>query len=68
MYARIGRAGSWAIKDRQKEAIFEITPPISPSFELLSDLFRLKPQREYRLWGGILRRAVTASDAAYENG
>jgi len=68
MYSRIGRAGLWAIKDRQKEDTFEITPPISSSFELLSDLFRLKPQREYMLWGGVLRRAMTASDAAYENG
>ena len=30
MYARIGRAGLWAIKDRQKEAVFEITPPHQP--------------------------------------
>ena len=66
MYARIGRAGLWAIKDRQKEGVFEITHPISLSFELLSDLFKLRPQREYLLWGGALRRAVTASDAAYE--
>jgi hypothetical protein len=66
MYARIGRAGLWAIKDRQKEISFEITPPISLSFELLSDLFKLMPQREYLLWSGTLRRAITASDAAYE--
>ena len=52
MYARIGRAGLWAIKDRQKDAVFEITPPISLSFDLRSDLFKLKPQREYLLWGG----------------
>ena len=68
MYARIGRAGLWAIKDRQKEITFEMTPSISLSFELLSDLFRLRPQREYLLWSGTLRRAITASDAAYENG
>ena len=43
-------------------------PKISLSFELLSDLFRLRPQREYLLWSGTLRRAITASDAAYENG
>ena len=68
MYARIGRAGLWAIKDRQKETTFDITPSISLSFELLSDLFKLMPQREYLLWRGTLRRAVTASDAAYEGG
>ena len=68
MYARVGRAGLWAIKDRQKETSFEITPSISLSFELLSDLFKFKPQREYMLWGGVSRRAITASDAAYENG
>ena len=33
MYSRVGRAGLWAIKDRQKEAVFEITPPISLSFD-----------------------------------
>ena len=68
MYARIGRAGLWAIKDRQKETTFEMTPSLDLSFELLSDLFRLRPQREYLLWSRILRRAVTASDAAYEDG
>ena len=68
MYSRVGRAGLWAIKDRQKEGAFQITPPISLSFDLLSDLFKLKPQREYLLWKGLLRRAVTASDAAYEWG
>jgi hypothetical protein len=68
MYGRIGRAGLWAIKDRQKEYGFDITLPISLSFELLSDLFKLMPQREYLLWNKIRRRAVTASDAAYEGG
>jgi len=68
MYARVGRAGLWAIKDRQKETTFDITPSISLSFELLSDLFKLMPQREYLLWSGVRRRAVTASDAAYESG
>ena len=52
----------------RKEYIFEITPAITMSFELLSDLFKLRPQREYMLWGGAGRRAVTASDAAYEVG
>jgi hypothetical protein len=33
---------------------------------LLSDLFKLMPQREYLLWSGTLKRAITASDAAYE--
>ena len=68
MYARIGRAGLWAIKDRQKEAVFEITPPISLSFDLLSDLFKLKPQREYLLWGGysgeLLRRRTQPTSVA----
>ena len=68
MYARVGRAGLWAIKDRQKETIVEITPPIRLSFELLEDLFKLRPRREYLLWSGIQRRVVTASDAAYEGG
>ena len=68
MYARIGRAGLWAIKDRQKETTFEMTPSLDLSFELLSDLFRLRPQQEYLLWSGTLRRAITASDAAYEDG
>ena len=45
-----------------------MTPSLDLSFELLSDLFRLRPQREYLLWSGTLRRAITASDAAYENG
>ena len=52
----------------RKECIFEITPAITMSFELLSDLFKLRPQREYMLWGGAGRRAVTASDAVYEVG
>ena len=43
MFGRIGRAGLWAIKDRQKETVFELTPPINLSFELLSDLFKLRP-------------------------
>jgi hypothetical protein len=68
MYSRIGRAGLWAVKDRQKEQTWHITPAISLSFDLLCDLFKLKPQREYLLWHGLLRRAVTASDAAYEGG
>ena len=68
MYSRVGRAGLWAIKDRQKECAWCITPAISLSFDLLSDLFKLKPQREYLLWKGLLRRALTASDAAYEGG
>ena len=68
MFGRIGRAGLWAIKDRQKETVFELTPPIRLSFELLSDLFKLRPQREYLLWNSTMRRAITASDAAYENG
>ena len=68
MFGRIGRAGLWAIKDRQKETVFELTPPISLSFELLSDLFKLRPQREYLLWNSTMRRAITASDAAYEGG
>ena len=37
-------------------------------FELLPDLSKLMPQRVYLLWGGMLRRAITASDAAYESG
>ena len=64
MFARIGRAGLWAIKDRQKERVFEITPPIRHSFELLSDLFKLRPRREFLLWDKQPRRSVTASDAA----
>ena len=68
MYARIGRAGLRAIKDRQKEVTFEITPARSKSFELLSDLFKLMPRREYMLWNLTRRRTVTASDAAYEDG
>jgi len=68
MYARVGRAGLWAIKDRQKETAFDITPSISLSFDLLSDLFKLMPRREYLLWSGVFRRAITASDAAYESG
>ena len=68
MYARIGRAGLWAVRDRQKETGFEITPAIAQSFNLLADLFKLRPRREYSLWNSLPRRAVTASDAAYENG
>ena len=68
MFSRIGRAGLWAIKDRQKEIIFDITPQIDLSFELLTDLFKLMPQREYMLWNRSTRRALTASDAAYEDG
>jgi len=67
MYARVGRAGLWAIKDRQKETAVDLTPSISLSFDLLDDLFKLRPQREYLLWNGTLRRVITASDAAYED-
>jgi hypothetical protein len=68
MYGRIGRAGLRAIKDRQKETAFKITPAITLSFELISDLFRLMPRREYQLWNLTRRRIITASDAAYEDG
>ena len=68
MFARIGRAGLWAIKERQKEGSFDLTPSITQSFQLLTDLFRLKPRREFLFWDKQPRRSITASDAAYENG
>ena len=66
MFGRIGRAGLWTMKDRQNGTVFELTPPINLPFGLLSNLFKLRPQREYLLWDSTMRRATTASDAAYE--
>ena len=66
MFGRIGRAGLWTMKDRQKGTVFELTPPMNLPFGLLSNLFKLRPQREYLLWDSTMRRATTTSDAAYE--
>ena len=37
-------------QSQTKRIHLHITPAISLSFELLSDLFKLQPQREYMLW------------------
>ena len=50
MYARVRRAGLWAIKDRQKETTVKIIPPIRPSSELLADPFGSRPRCECPLW------------------
>ena len=68
MFARVGRAGLAAIKDRQYSDETDITPEIIASFDLLEDLFRMQPRREYRLAAGSFSRFLVASDAAYENG
>ena len=44
-----------------------ITPSTSLAPELLSNLFKLRPQREHLFWSGILRRAITASEAAHRD-
>jgi hypothetical protein len=68
MFARVGRAGLTAIKERQYDHGITITPEISSSFDLLCDLFRMQPRREYWLVAACFSRILVASDAAYENG
>jgi hypothetical protein len=68
MFARIGRAGLAAVKDRQYDHKTSITPEITSAFDLLEDLFRMQPRREYWLIAQLFSRILVASDAAYENG
>ena len=68
MFARVGRAGLTAIKDRQYDHGTSLTPEISSSFDLLCDLFKMQPRREYWLVAACFTRILVASDAAYENG
>ena len=68
MFARVGRAGLAAIKDRQYDNETEMAPAITASFDLLEDLFRRQPRREYRLAAEGSSRLLVASNAAYENG
>jgi len=68
MFARIGRAGLAAIKDRQYDHHTEITVELKTSFELIEDLFKMQPRREYWFAARTFRRVLVASDAACENG
>jgi hypothetical protein len=68
MFAGAGRVGLTAIKERQCDHGVSITPEISSSFDLLRDLFRTQPRREYWLVASCVARSLVASDAAYENG
>ena len=43
MFARIGRAGLTAIKERQYDYKTDITREIISSFDLLGDLFKMQP-------------------------
>jgi hypothetical protein len=45
-----------------------ITPEISSSFDLLRNLFRAQPRREYWLVASCASGILVASDAAYESG
>ena len=63
MFARVGRAGLAAIKDRQHDRRNDVTPDITASFDYLEDLFRMRPRREYSLLKkhqnrGSLRRSL----------
>ena len=68
MFARVGRAGLAAIKDRQYDHETGISLEIASAFDLLEDLFRMQPRREYRLMKSVFFKILVASDAAYENG
>ena len=68
MFARVGRAGLSAIKDRQYDHGAALSGELCTSFEILSDLFRLQPRREYYLMQSTFKRLLVASDAAYESG
>jgi len=67
MFARVGRAGLAAIKDRQYDHETGITIELVASFDFLRDLFRLQPRRAYWLAAGSFNRILVESDAAYEN-
>ena len=68
MFARVGRAGLTAIRERQYDHQIAITLEIGSSFNLLCDLFKMQPRREYWLVASCFSRILVASDAAYENG
>ena len=68
MFARVGRAGLAAIKDRQYNHKTGLTPEIISTFDFLQDLFKMQPRREYSLMRNLFSRILVASDAAYENG
>jgi len=58
--------GLWVIKDRSKETAFDITPPINLT-RLASRLVQAHAPTWVLLWIGVLRKAITASDAVYES-
>ena len=58
MFARVGRAGLAAIKDRQYDHETGATPEIIASFDFPHDLLRLQPRREYRLIAGSFNRLL----------
>ena len=68
MFGRVGRAGLNPIKNRQQERLGQLTPALRASFQLLQDLFKLQPRREFRLCTGKVHRILVASDASYEAG
>jgi hypothetical protein len=68
MFGRVGRAGLEPIKNRQYEGGFIVTPEIRASFELLRDLMKMQPRREFSLFRRTIRRILVASDASYEGG
>ena len=67
MFARVGRAGLAAIKERQYDHKTSITPEITSTFDFLQDLFKMQPRREYWLMENLFSKILVASDAAYEN-
>jgi len=68
MFGRIGQGGLNAIKERIHEATWEVTPRLADAFALLSDIFKMKPVREYTLFERKTHRVLMASDASYEAG
>ena len=68
MFARVGRAGLAAIKERQYDHKTCITTEITSTFDFLQDLFKMQPRREYWLMQNMFSKILVASDAAYENG
>ena len=65
MFAGAGRAGLTAIKKRQYDHGVSMAPEISSSFDLLEDIFRIQPGRDYWLGASCFSRILVASDAAY---
>jgi hypothetical protein len=68
MFGRVGRGGLNHIKQRQFEKEYGLTEGIRVSFQLIKDLLSFRPRREYLLEVSGRKRAVVATDAAYERG